>query len=81
MYNRSRDSSVGVAMGLSWMAGVRFLAGARHFSLLHRVQTGSGPIRPPIQKIWGGGGFFPGVKPPSAEVKNGVPIPPPPHMS
>jgi hypothetical protein len=28
--------------GTCWTAGVRFLAGARDFSLLHSVQTGSG---------------------------------------
>jgi hypothetical protein len=35
-----------------WMARVRFLAGARDFSLLHSVQTGSGG--PTIQWVLGG---------------------------
>jgi hypothetical protein len=34
----SRDSSVGAG----WTAGVRFPTGARDFSLLHSLQTGSG---------------------------------------
>jgi hypothetical protein len=36
---RSRDSLVGIATG--WTAGVRFSAGAKFFSILHIVQTGS----------------------------------------
>jgi hypothetical protein len=38
----SRDSSVGIATGYGWTAGVRFLAERRDLSLLHSVQTGSG---------------------------------------
>jgi hypothetical protein len=41
----SRDSSVGMATGYGLddrMIGVRFSAGARNFSLHHRVQNGSG---------------------------------------
>jgi hypothetical protein len=34
------DNSVGIATG--WLDGVRFMAGARDFSLLHIVQTGAG---------------------------------------
>jgi hypothetical protein len=35
------------------MAGVLFPAGARDFSILHIVQTGFGPIKPPIQEVNG----------------------------
>jgi hypothetical protein len=64
---------------LDWTAGVRFPTGARYFSLLRSVQTGSGTHSAsyPI----GTGGSFLGVKPPrreadhttpsSTEVKNG----------
>jgi hypothetical protein len=78
-----RDSSVGIVM-----AGVRFPAGTRDFSLLHSVQTGSGAH--PASYIMGTGGYFP-VKLPwreadhsprsNAEVNNGGAIPPLPHIS
>jgi hypothetical protein len=55
---KSRDSSVGIATG--WTTGVRFPAGARDFSLLHRVQTGSGAH--PASYTIGTGGSFPGDK-------------------
>jgi hypothetical protein len=45
VFRMSRDSSVGIATGYRLgdrMIGVRFPAGARNFSLRHRVQTGSG---------------------------------------
>jgi hypothetical protein len=35
-----RDSAVGIAMGCG--VEVKFPEGAKYFSLLHRVQTGSG---------------------------------------
>jgi hypothetical protein len=74
---------------MGWTAGVRFLAGARYFSLLHSVQTGSGahPASYPI----GSRGALPGAKrpgreadhssPTSAEVKDGGAIPPVPYIS
>jgi hypothetical protein len=43
--DKSRDSSVGIATGYGLddrMIRVRFPAGAGNFSLLYRVQTGSG---------------------------------------
>jgi hypothetical protein len=46
-YFGSRNSSVGIASGLQFG---RFLTGSRDVSLLHNVQTGSGP---PIQWIPG----------------------------
>jgi hypothetical protein len=73
---------------MGWAAGVRFFAGARDFSLLHSVQTGSGvhPASYPNGTV----GFSPGVKrqgreadhspPSSAEVKNGGAIPPLPYV-
>jgi hypothetical protein len=39
-YNLTVISSVGVATG--WNVGVKLPAGARNFSVLHRVQTASG---------------------------------------
>jgi hypothetical protein len=51
----SRGSSVGVGTG--WMAGVQFPVGS---SLLHSVQTNSGPTYPPIH--WVPWGSFPGGK-------------------
>jgi hypothetical protein len=36
-----RDSSVDIAAGTDWTAGIRFSAGARDFAFLHNVQTGS----------------------------------------
>jgi hypothetical protein len=44
---------------------VRFPAGARNFSLHHRVHNGSGATQPPIQWV---PGAFPGVKRPGREV-------------
>jgi hypothetical protein len=77
----SRDSSVGIALGYGLDDRgyrVRFPAGARNFSLHHRVQNGSGDTQPPIQ--WVPGALSLGVKrpgreadhspPSSAEVKN-----------
>jgi hypothetical protein len=45
MYIKSRDSSVGIALGYELDdrgSRVRFSAGAGNFSLHHRVQNGSG---------------------------------------
>jgi hypothetical protein len=79
---RIRYSSVSIEMG--WTPGVRFLGGARDFSLLHSVQTGSRahPVSYPV----GTGALSSEVNrpgrethhsPPSgAEVKNGGAIPP-----
>jgi hypothetical protein len=60
---KSRDSSVGIALGYGLDdRGFRvpFPAGARNFSLHHRVQTGSG-VRPPSYPV-GTKGSFPGGK-------------------
>jgi hypothetical protein len=57
---RSRDSSVGIATGYRLddrMIGVRFTAGAGNFSLLRRVQTGSGAH--PASYPMGTWGYFP----------------------
>jgi hypothetical protein len=76
-----------VGIGTGWMAGVRFPAGARDFSILHSVHTGSGahPASYPM------GDLSLGVKRPGretnhsylpdAEVKNGGDIRQFPHMS
>jgi hypothetical protein len=45
---------------ISWKAGVLFPAGARNFSLLHTVQTGSGAH--PASSPMGTGDSFPGGK-------------------
>jgi hypothetical protein len=72
-----------------WTAGVLFPAEARDSSLLHSVQTESGPTQPPIQ--WVTEALSPGVKRPgiqadhaplpSAEVENVRTLPPVPHTS
>jgi hypothetical protein len=82
------DSSVDIATGTGWTARVRFSA-VKVPSLLHSVQTDSGPTQLPIQ--WLAGVLSVGVKlqereadhspPCSAEVKNGGVIFPLPHMS
>jgi hypothetical protein len=56
-WNRSRDSSVGIATG--WAVRVQLLAG-QDSSLLHSVQTGSKAY--PASYSMGVGGFFPGGK-------------------
>jgi hypothetical protein len=68
--------------------GVRFPARARDFSLLHSVQTGYEPKKPPIQ--WVAGPLSRGVKrpwreadhspPSSIKVKNSGAIPPLPYV-
>jgi hypothetical protein len=55
---KSRDSSVGIALGYGLDdrgSRVRFPAGARNFSLHHRLQNGSGPppLQPPTQCVTG----------------------------
>jgi hypothetical protein len=88
--NRSRDSSVGIALGYElddWCSRVRFPAGAGNFSLHHRVQNGSGVH--PASYPMGSGGLSLGVKllgheadhssPSSAEVKMRGAIPPLPN--
>jgi hypothetical protein len=60
---RSRDSSVGAALGYGLDdrgSRVRFPAGDGNFSLHHRVQNGSGPH--PASSPVGTRGSFPGVK-------------------
>jgi hypothetical protein len=67
---KSRDSSVGIALGYGLddrSSMVRFPAGAGNFSLHHRVQNGSGsPSQPPIH--WVPGSLSLGVKRPGREV-------------
>jgi hypothetical protein len=61
--NKSRDSSVGIALGYRLDdrdSRVRFLAGAGHFSLHHRVQNSSGAH--PASYPMGTSGSFPGGK-------------------
>jgi hypothetical protein len=63
MLSKSRDSSVGIALGYGlndWGSRVRFPAGARNFSLHRRVQNGSG-IHPTSNPM-GTRGYFPGGK-------------------
>jgi hypothetical protein len=60
---KSRDSSVGIALGYGLDdrgSGVRFPAGAGNFSLHHRVQNGSGAH--PASYTMGTGRSFPGGK-------------------
>jgi hypothetical protein len=60
---KSRDSSVGIALGSRLEdrgSRVRFPAGAGNFSLHHRVQNGSGAH--PASYPMGNGGSFPGGK-------------------
>jgi hypothetical protein len=68
--------------------GVRSLTGAKHFSLLHGVQTGSGAH--PASYPTGAGALSLGVKrpereadylPPSSAEVNGGAVPPLPHTS
>jgi hypothetical protein len=73
----------------SWTAGVQFPAGAGDFSLLHRVDTGTGAY--PASYAVGAGALSPRVKrrrreadhspPSSIEVNNVGAIPPLPHTS
>jgi hypothetical protein len=58
--NKSRDSSVGIALGYGLDgrgSRVRFPAGAGNFSLHHRVHSGSGTH--PTSYAIGTGGLFP----------------------
>jgi hypothetical protein len=60
---KSRDSSVGIALGYGLDDRgyrVRFLAGAGNFSLYHRVQNSSGAH--PVCYVMGNRGSFPGDK-------------------
>jgi hypothetical protein len=62
-YSKSRDSSVGIALGYGLDdrgSRVRLPAGAGNFSLHHRVQNGSGAH--PASYPMGTSGFFPGGK-------------------
>jgi hypothetical protein len=61
--NKSRDSSVGIALGYGlddWSSRIRFPAGAENFSLHHRVQNGSGAH--PSSYPMGTRGSLPGGK-------------------
>jgi hypothetical protein len=83
----SQESSddIGMDNGLDSRSSIS--GRARDFSLLHRVQVGSGPSQPPLQ--WVAGVLPPRVKRPgreagyspsySAEVKNSGAIPPIPN--
>jgi hypothetical protein len=73
-YNKSRDSSVGIALGYGMDDRgfrVRFPAEAGNFSLHHRVQNGSGPTQSPIQ--WVPGALSLGVKRPGREADHSPP--------
>jgi hypothetical protein len=82
---KCRDSSIVIAK--DWTAGVRFLAVARKFSVVHVVKTGSGAH--PTSYPMGTTNLSPGVKrperenklssPSNAEVKNGGALPLLPH--
>jgi hypothetical protein len=65
------------------MAGVQYPAGARDFSLVHSVETGSGahPAYPMGTKASFPGGKADHSPPSSAEVETGGAISPLPHMS
>jgi hypothetical protein len=61
--DKSRDSPVGIALGYGLDdrgSRVRFLAGARNFSLHHRAQNGSGAH--PSSYLMGTRGSFSGGK-------------------
>jgi hypothetical protein len=64
----------------SWMAGVRFPAGAKDFSLLHSVQVGSGAhpafLSKGYSEVKRQGHVADHLPPSSAEVKKGGVIPP-----
>jgi hypothetical protein len=65
-FTMSQCSSVGIAIGYMLDAGVRFLAKAQLFSLLHNVQTDSGAH--PASYIVDFGGFSLGLKRPGSNV-------------
>jgi hypothetical protein len=67
-HHKSRDSSVGVALGYGLDdrgSMVRFPALAGNFSLRHRLQNDSLPTQPPIQ--WIPGALSQGVQRPGCE--------------
>jgi hypothetical protein len=71
---KSRDSSVGIALGYGLddrVSRVRFPAGAENFSLHQRVQNGSGAH--PASYPMGTRGSFPGVKWPEREADHSPP--------
>jgi hypothetical protein len=71
---KSRDSSFGIALGYGLndrSYRVRFPAGAGNFSLHHRVQNGSAPPHPPIQRVLGALSL--GVKRPGTEADHSLP--------
>jgi hypothetical protein len=68
LLGKSRDSSVGIALGYRLDdrgSRVRFPAGAGNFSLQHRIQNGCGAN--PASYPMGTRGSFPGVKRPGRE--------------
>jgi hypothetical protein len=69
---------------MGWTIGARFPAGARYFSLLYYVQTGSG-VHPASYSMSTGGSFArrkaDNSIPASTEVKSVEAIPPFPFMS
>jgi hypothetical protein len=73
-YTKSRDSSVGIALGYGLDergSRVRFPAGAGNFSLHHRIQNGSGAPQSPIR--WVPGALSLGVKRPGREADHSIP--------
>jgi hypothetical protein len=71
---KSRDSSVGIALGYGLddqSSRVRFLAGAGNFSLHHRLQNSSGAH--PASYPMGTRNSFPGVKRPGRESDHSPP--------
>jgi hypothetical protein len=74
MTAKSRDSSVGIALGYGLVdrcSKIRFPAGARNFSLHHRVHNSSGAH--PASYSMGTKGSFPGVKRPGREADHSPP--------
>jgi hypothetical protein len=72
---KSRDSSVGIALGYGLDdrgSRVRFPAGTGNFSLHYRVQNGSEAH--PASYPMGTRGSFPGVKRPGREADHSPPI-------
>jgi hypothetical protein len=72
--DKSRDTSVGIALGYGLDdqgSRVRFPAGARNFSLNHRVQNGSG-VHPASYPV-GTRGSSPEVKRPGREADHSPP--------
>jgi hypothetical protein len=72
--DKSCDSSVGIALGYrldNWGSKVRFLVGARNFSLNHHIPNDSGAQ--PASYPMGTRGSFLGVKRPGREADHSHP--------